>query len=179
MKSRLFYVVCQLFFLVCLLVSGCKTSPKINNTPTISPSPIATTKPTKYPTFSPKTVRISEYLPPEEFVGYYTESFEVASFVPCSENDLPGYGKGYWIDIFQNSIFSEEYYSITKEIVSNSNESGEPSEIVFVHFIGQRSNPAFEPYTVNGHKGHMGFYKQEIIVIELLEMKLHKEKKCD
>jgi hypothetical protein len=172
MKPRLTHNVWLLFPLVCLFVSSCKPSIKFNDKPITPPIPEATATLIKAPTYSPKMVNIIEYFPPEEFVGYYTESFEVASFVPCSENNLPGYGKGYWIDIFRNSIFPQKYYSLIDTTTSNSNENEKSSEIVFVHFFGKLSNPAYDLYSIKDRRGHMGLYKQEILVTELIEMEI-------
>lgn len=170
MKVSLLHPVFMLIPIAFSLLASCRLSSELNQTPTIE----LTTNFTETPTKAPISVRIpKEYLPFEEFSGYYTASFEVSSFVPCSENDLPGYGRGYWIDWGRSSNFYEKYSTL---IVKNETE--EANVIVFAHFIGKLSNPLYEPYSNGEHRGHMGLYKQEVVVTELIEMKAIEGNEC-
>lgn len=140
--------------------------------PSITPANFEVTKsPTKE--LSPARIPL-ENLPAQEFSGYYTASFEVSSFVPCSDNDLPGYGRGYWLDMFSPASFHKRYSELVTEI-GRKNPQSQEDVIVFVRFIGFSSNP----FSFEGRHGHMNLYKQEVLVKELIEMKPFEEGQCN
>lgn len=179
MKSNQFFSIYLFSVILSLFFSGCKSFSGFSNS-LASPTGVGTaTNVLETPTYQREPIRFPmEYFPVEEFQGYYTASFEVSSFVPCSDNDLPGYGKGYWIDIFRSSSFLEEYDSVTDEANPESNQNENSSKIVFVHFTGQRSNPAYDLYVTGMRRGHLGLYNQEIVVEELMEMKPFENNQC-
>jgi hypothetical protein len=177
MKSRDLQSIFVLLTLATSLLCSCHLPSEVNKAP-VTPLPVEViATPTEALVFTvPKDPEA--YLSPEEFVGYYAASFEVSSFVPCAENDLPGPAKGYWIDIFRSSAFLEEYDSLVTEISHNENQVKETRLIVFVHFIGQRSNRIYDGYAGIDRRGHMALYKQEIIVIDIIEMKIMESNQC-
>jgi hypothetical protein len=173
--QRIQYNIVLFLIAFSIMLAICKLSSDVNETlpPTMEVEMGVT--PTR--TFiHVRTLRTQpEYLPEQEFYGYYTAAFETSSFVPCSDNEMPDYGKGYWIDIFSSSSFIETYADLIPEMDWHADQSGNLDAIVFVHLIGLPSNPGSpEP-----HHGHMGLYKQEILVTKLIEMKPFEEGQCN
>ncbi len=119
------------------------------------------------------------YLPRSEYRGYFTESFEVSSFVLCSDGILPGYGKGYWLEASPISGFEEMFSEKITAMASSKNSSNASNLIVYVRFIGQISNPAYEPYSLGESHGHMGLYKQSILVLKTLDMESLSNAQCN
>jgi len=110
---------------------------------------------------------------PEVFVGHYITSFEVSSFVPCTMNERPGYGAGYWLEADPQSGFYEQYRKISADTVTST--SPYHGVIVFVRFTGAVSPPKSK---LNGY-GHLGQYVRMITVTEVLEMTASANDQCN
>jgi len=101
------------------------------------------------------------------FEGLYTSSFEVSSFVPCSLNEAPGYGSGYWLASTPDSGFFDQYGAIPPGGVKDYKPLGSPGVVVYVRFIGDLSPASLSSF--EGY-GHLSLYTRQITVTELLEM---------
>lgn len=119
---------------------------------------------TPVPTVPPPTPTFT----PGEFVGYYVNSFEVSSFVPCDlAATVPGYAQGYWFD--GNADFYKKYQEV---VDATGLTPGEPGYgVVFIRFTGSLSEP--------GYYGHLGGYNHEIALDTLLEMETLGENQCE
>ena len=119
-----------------------------------------------------------KYLPEDEFRGFFEFSFEISSFVPCGSSEPTGYGQGYWIDYDWQAEFFTRYSELASIPNVDPAQGSAPGQVVYVEFIGTQVNPEYGALAQGGEYGHMGQYKGEIIVIELIEMSPPKEQQC-
>lgn len=102
------------------------------------------------------------------FEGHYVTKFEVSSFVPCGNDQLPGYGSGYWLVANPDSNFFEQYETIISNVPSNKRRE---EIVVYARFIGELSptRPVFSGY------GHLGLYTNIITVTKVFDVSLDQE----
>ncbi len=111
-----------------------------------------------------------KYLSEKQFAGFFEESFEVRSFVPCDLPESTGYGQGYWIDSDWQSEFSMRYSELAPILNTDPAQGSAPGQIVYVEFVGKQVNPAYGAIMQGGEYGHLGQYDGEILVVELIDM---------
>jgi hypothetical protein len=104
------------------------------------------------------------------FEGLYATSFEASVFYPCGmTEDIENQGNkdlGYWLTSTLDSGFNEQ--------LTEFSALEEPTGLrVYAKFIGVLS-----PTKPFGGYGHLGMYKNEITVTEILEMKPWSDNLC-
>ena len=91
----------------------------------------------------------------DSFSGMYTESFEVSSFLPCSES-VAG-SLGYWLSAAPESDF---FTQISELRTQQGIIALDQPLHVYIEARGE--------YSAEGRHGHMGAYTHELIVSEVL-----------
>jgi hypothetical protein len=88
------------------------------------------------------------------FVGLYLQGFEVSAFTPCG-NGSPSSETGYWLT--GSADFNQRYNALAT--TRGPNAFG---PVVYTKFSGTLS--------AEGRYGHLGAYKREVTVTNVLEM---------
>jgi len=103
------------------------------------------------------------------FEGYYAGGGELSYFEPCEGDPNSGNKNGYWLESKRDTGFGEQYYALTVDDPPDGFGKGR----VYVRFVGKLSPT--RPGEGNGY-GHLGSYKNQVTVSELLDMSL--DDKC-
>jgi hypothetical protein len=94
------------------------------------------------------------------FFGLYGSDFEVSSFVAGTDSGVsgcPGYGAGYWL------VGNDSFYRHFRAIYPIRPPYPQMErQIVYTRFYGRLSPP--------GSYGHLGQYKREITVLDIIDM---------
>ncbi len=107
----------------------------------------------------------------QTFDGLYDSTSETSSFVPCSMNEFPGPGKGYWL--VPNYEFSQLYEKAMSDMIGDIAGTYGPYDefVIYVRFQGILSPPASVEAGLG--YGHLGLYSREVTVTKALEAKYY------
>ena len=101
------------------------------------------------------------------FEGFYEAAADISSFVPCDMNELPGYGKGYWL--VSNDEFSQLYGHPEGITIGDIGSTYGPGDrfAIYVRFEGNLS-PVGDVESGKGY-GYLGLYGGVITVTKALK----------